>query len=49
MAMEVFDKTYSVLNDQRYKTLSDIIKAQPYSKEKILANLKTLLTSCINK
>ena len=35
--------------DQKYKSLKDIIEAQPFSKEKILTSLKVTLSSCINK
>ena len=49
MVMGFFDKTFALFNDQRYKTLADVLGAQTFSKEKILAALKETLSSCINK
>lgn len=49
MLMEFYDPTFAVFNDQSYKSLADVLVAQPFSKEKILATLKALLTTCLNK
>merc|ERR1712127_794582 len=48
MVMEFYDPTFALFNDnKKYKTLADIIAAQPLTKEKILTSLKTLLSTCI--
>jgi pumilio homology domain family member 6 len=49
MLMEFYDTTFAIFNDQRYKTLKDVIEAQPQSKDKILENLKAILSKCVNK
>ena len=34
---------------QKYKSLANVLEEQQYSKEKILNDLKEILTSCIDK
>ncbi|CAF0964701.1 unnamed protein product [Brachionus calyciflorus] len=49
MLMEFYDPTFALLHNQKCKTLSEVLEAQPYSKETILNNIKGILVTCIDK